>query len=227
MILTVSQAWKTTYPEAHVGTLAMRDVANPRRHAELERRKGALEEELRARFAGQSKADLAALPTMRAYHAFYKRFKKTYHVLLQLRSVTLQGKPLPSVAALVEAMFMAEVKNGLLTAGHDLEVVQAPLRLDVADGSERYTRINGQEQGLKTGDMFIADAQGVISSVIYGPDRRTQITPDTRQVIFTVYAPGGIKKQAVHQHLEDIRDNVLLVAPEATVEELHVYGGES
>ena len=33
----------------------------------------------------------------------YRRFQQTYHVALQLESVALKGKPLPRVAALVEA----------------------------------------------------------------------------------------------------------------------------
>jgi len=226
-ILIVSTAWRTTYPQAHVGTLAMRDVTNPRRHPDLQARKRALEEALRARFAGQGKADLAALPTMRAYHVYYKRYKKTYHVLLQLRSVVLQGKSLPNVAALVEAMFMAELDNGLLTAGHDLDKASAPLTLDVARGDERYVLLNGREQVLKPGDMIMSDAQGVICSVIYGSDRRTAIGPGTQRVMFVVYAPAGIEAEAVHRHLEEIRDNVWLIAPEAAVEELHVYGGET
>jgi DNA/RNA-binding domain of Phe-tRNA-synthetase-like protein len=202
----------------------MGDVTNPRRHAELERRKQALEAELRTRFAGQSKADLAALDTMRAYRAYYKRFKKTYHVLLQLRSVALEGRSLPSVAALVEAMFMAELKNGLLTAGHDLDLVREPITLDVAQGDERYVLLNGREQQLKPHDMIMTDTKGVICSVIYGLDRRTAIGPETRRVMFVVYTPAGISAASVRQHLEEMRDNVQLVAPGATVEELHVYG---
>ena len=84
--------------------------------------------------------------------------------------------------------------------------------------------MNGKEQVLKTGDMFIADTEGILSSIIYGPDSRTQITPKTRQVLFTVYAPPGIERPIVQQHLEDMRDNVLLVSPEAEVKELEVYG---
>jgi DNA/RNA-binding domain of Phe-tRNA-synthetase-like protein len=164
---------------------------------------------------------------MRAYRAYYKRFRKTYHVLLQLRSVALEGKPLPGVAALVEASFMAEIKNGLLTAGHDLDQVHEPLTLDVARGDERYVVLNGREQQLKPGDMIMTDAQGVICSVIYGLDRRTAIRPGTQRVLFVVYAPAGIGAEAVRGHLEEIRDNVSLVAPGAVVEELHVYGGET
>jgi DNA/RNA-binding domain of Phe-tRNA-synthetase-like protein len=205
----------------------MRDVANPRRHAELERHKQALEEELRSRFAGHSKSELAALPTMRAYRDYYKRFRKTYHVLLQLRSVALEGKPLPSVAALVEASFTAELKNGLLTAGHDLDRVQEPITLGVAGGDERYVLLNGREQTLKADDMIMSDAQGVICSVIYGLDRRTAIGPHTRRVMFVVYAPEGIDPRAVREHLEEMQDNVSLIASEGIVEELYVYGGKN
>jgi len=202
----------------------MRDVLNPERHAALDKRKEELENQLRARFSDYDRAALKALPTIQAYNAYYKRYKKTYHVRLQLESVVFKGKPIPRVAALVEVMFVAELKNLLLTAGHDLDAVQMPVKLDVAGGSERYIRLNGQEQELKPGDMMIADAQGVISCVLYGPDRRTRITPETRQVLFTVYAPPGIGEQAVHDHLQDIQANVLLVAPQADVELLEVYG---
>lgn len=50
-----------------------------------------------------------------------------------------EGQVRPSVAALVEAMFIAELKNLLLTAGHDLDAVELPLKLDIARGGERYT----------------------------------------------------------------------------------------
>ena len=223
-MFSVTEAWKRTYPGAAVGVLALHDVANPRRHPGLEERKEALEQRLRERYAGADRAALKALPVMQAYGAYYKRFKKSYHVRLQLESVVLQGKPIPRVAALVEAMFMAELEDLLLTAGHDLALVHRPVRIDVAAGTERYVRINGQEQELKAGDMYIADAEGVLSTIIYGPDHRTRIQPETREALFTAYAPPGIGEEAVQRHLENIQANVLLVAPEAQVELLAVYG---
>ena len=222
-MFSVCEGWKTTYPGAAVGILALRDVANPAQHPALERRKEELESQLRAQFGGYDRADLRALPTLQAYHNYYKRFKKTYHVQLQLESVVFKGKSIPRVAALVEAMFMAELKNLLLTAGHDLDVLQTPVKLDVSDGTELYIKINGQEQILKADDMMIADAQGIISSVLYGPDQRTRITPETRGALFTVYAPPGIGEETVRQHLQDIQDNVTLFAPEARVDTLEVF----
>lgn len=204
----------------------MRYVRNPDHDVALDERKGALEDELRTRYAGYDRAALRALPTMQAYHNYYKRFKKSYHVQLQLESIAFKGKPIPRVAALVEAMFMAELDHLLLTAGHDLELVQEPAGVYVADGSQRFVRINGQEQQLKAGEMYIADAEGVLSSVIYGPDQRTRIGPETRQVLFTTYAPRGIGTRAVEDHLRCIRDYTLLFAPEAEVVSLEAFGTE-
>jgi DNA/RNA-binding domain of Phe-tRNA-synthetase-like protein len=95
--------------------------------------------------------------------------------------------------------------------------------LDVAAGGERYVLLNGREEELKAGDMMMVDRQGVISSVLYGPDQRTRITPDTRDVLFAVYAPPGIGEAPVRRHLEDLRDAVLLIAPTAALEALEVY----
>jgi DNA/RNA-binding domain of Phe-tRNA-synthetase-like protein len=216
--------WISAFLNAHAGVLVMRDVANPAQHPELEKRKLELEEGLRAQFSGLDRAALSSHQVLQAYNAYYKRFKKTYHVQLQLESIAWKGKSIPSVSALVEAMFMAEVKNMLLTAGHDLDTVQLPLTLDVSKGTESYTLMRGQEQGLKPDDMFISDQSGVISSIIYGPDQRTQITANTHNVVFTVYAPAGIEARTVELHLEDIRDYILLIAPKARVELLKVFG---
>jgi DNA/RNA-binding domain of Phe-tRNA-synthetase-like protein len=222
-MLIVSETWKGTYPGATVGILALRNVANPKRHPALEARKAALEERLRAQLSGQTKVDLKALPTIQAYTAYYKRFKKTYHLLLQLESVALKGQPIPRVAALVEAMFMAELDDLLLTAGHDLEKIQQPITLGVANGSERFVNIAGKENVLKPGDMFITDARDVLSSIIYGSDRRTMITADTTQALFTTYTPAGIGAEAVRQHLQHIQENVALLAPQVETIALEVH----
>jgi DNA/RNA-binding domain of Phe-tRNA-synthetase-like protein len=109
----------------------------------------------------------------------------------------------------------------LLTAGHDLDVLQLTLTLDASKGNESYQLMRGEEQILKAEDMFIRDEVGIISSIIYGPDKRTQITSNTKNVIFTVYAPDGIEKQTVIDHLEDIQEYVKLFSPESQAEILN------
>jgi DNA/RNA-binding domain of Phe-tRNA-synthetase-like protein len=223
-LFRISDTWKKTFPEAHTGVLILRDLTNPTHHPGLEERKEALQEELRTRYSGQDRAELLKQPVLQAYAAYYRQFNKTYHVQLQLESLLFKGKPIPTVASMVEAMFMAEMNNLLLTAGHDLDAVVAPVRLDVAKGSESYTLLRGDVQNPKAGDMMITDRQAIISSIVYGPDQRTQIRGETRNVLFTVYAPSGISSQLIEHHLQEIQQNVRLVAENAQLEMLEVFG---
>ncbi len=224
-MIMLSDSWKSAFPDAHVGFLALDGVSNPTHHPELEGLKRDLEADLRARLGGLDRKGLEALSVLPAYAAYYKPFKKTYHVLAQLESVVLKGRSLPGVAALVEAMFMAELKNLVLTAGHDLARLETPITVSVAAGTETYTTLRGQEQTLKAGDMAMADRAGVISSILYGLDHRTQITAATTSVLFAAYAPRGVGADAVARHLDDIVSLVRVIAPMMTVRSLSVLGG--
>jgi DNA/RNA-binding domain of Phe-tRNA-synthetase-like protein len=219
----VTRRWREIHPNASAGILIMQGVSNPDFHPALEERKQFLEDELRSIYEGMDRAKLAALPVIQAYNAYYKPYKKTYHVQLQLESLVSKGRSIPRVFALVEAMFMAELSNLLLTAGHDLSAIKSPVHLEAADGDEVYTTLQGAEKTLKPGDMYMYDDKGVISSVLYGPDARTQITPHTTEVLFAVYAPEGIHKATLVKHLENIRENVLLFSPAAQIDRLDIY----
>ena len=218
-MLTVTPEWKTTFPGASAGVLIIHDADNPAAHPALALRKAEIETQLRTDFQDA----LVDSETLEIYTQYYKRFKKTYHVKLQLKSIVQQGKSIPDAQALVQAMFMAEMKNMLLTAGHDLDKLHLPLVLDVSHGDETYTLMRGTEQQLKAGDMYIRDGEGILSDVIYGPDRRSSIDPDTRNAVYTIYAPQGIPRQAVLDHLQDIADYVRIASPYAKIELIQVY----
>ncbi|MFN2120221.1 MAG: phenylalanine--tRNA ligase beta subunit-related protein [Anaerolineales bacterium] len=220
----VSARWRDAYPDARVGVLVLLGAANPSFHPGLESRRVELEEQIRGRFTTMDRAALLTQPPLAAYHAYYRRFGQTYHVQLQLESILLKGKHIPSGLALVQAMFMAELDTLHLTAGHDLDSIRLPLTLDVAGGAETYTLLRGTPHTTKSGDMMISDQDGVVSSIVYGPDERTQIRPETRNAVFTTYAPPGISRDSVQEHLERLRQLVLLFAPEARAAHQQVYG---
>lgn len=221
----VSPDLQPTYPGTAIGLLVMRGVTNPQEHSVLTQRAADLESRLREQFGTRDRAFLKELPAIQAYEAYYKRFKKSYHVRMQLESVAIKGKSLPRVGSLVQVMFMAELQNHLLTAGHDADLLKSPVDVGVANGTESYVLMSDKEQLCKEGDMRIADADGVISSIVYGPDRRTRLNPNSRSVCYTVYGVPGIGDDAVRTHLEHLRDLVTLIATDAKVEELSVVTG--
>ncbi|MHC1781296.1 MAG: phenylalanine--tRNA ligase beta subunit-related protein [Anaerolineaceae bacterium] len=229
MIFEINDKWRRSHPGACVGNLLLNMLENPAGGpglAALEERRLELEARLREQFEGKTRADIAALPGIQAYSQYYRRFDKSYVVQLQLESIVFKGKSIPSISGLVEAMFMAEIKNQLLTAGHDADKLNLPVTLNSAAGNEEYTLLRGTSQALKAGDMFMSDREGVISSIIYGPDQRTQISPATRRALFAVYAPAGVGENALRSHLADIVTYVRVFSPEAQVEFSSVFNSD-
>ena len=99
-MFVITSAWKAAYPEAHAGVVVMRSVSNPAHDPALESRKAALEEGLRAQFSGQDRAALARHPVLQAYAEYYRHFKKTYHIQLQLRHQVTQHQELGTLVAI-------------------------------------------------------------------------------------------------------------------------------
>jgi DNA/RNA-binding domain of Phe-tRNA-synthetase-like protein len=216
MKFILSARWRETYPQGVMGVLAMDGISNAGPAHDLSPLRSEIEGELRKRYTGLDRPALKDLPAIKAYDDFYRKFKKTYHLLLQLESV-LGGKSIPGGDPLVSAMFMAELEDLLLTAGHDYERISGPIRFDVAQGTEQYERMNGKEQVLKSGDLYAADDSGVLSSVIYGPDRRTRIQPSTTAALFTTYGVPGIESEKLLVHLQRLRDLIQVFSPNAAV----------
>jgi DNA/RNA-binding domain of Phe-tRNA-synthetase-like protein len=121
--ITATPEWRTVHPGAAIGLLELSNLDNTRPALQLDGRKRETEARLRERYRGFTRQDFLSLPVMAAYAQYYKRFDKTYHVLLQVESIVLKGKPLPNVSPLVDANFMAEVDTLVLTAGHECRQV--------------------------------------------------------------------------------------------------------
>ena len=226
-MINISTDWETTYPGAALGILSMRSAHPEGKSLEFNAKRESLELVLREKYKSADRSMILDLPAMAAYAAYYKRFKKTYHLLLQLESVAKKNKPIPQTGPLVQAVFMAEMNSFLLTAGHDLDQIHGSIKLDVSKGNERYTPLRGEEVTCKRDDMVMSDSQSAICSVIRGQDKRTMITQNTDNVLYVVYVPPGILAKAIEDHLTDLTENVLLVSPQAQIDFQHVYYAKS
>jgi DNA/RNA-binding domain of Phe-tRNA-synthetase-like protein len=218
LTLQFTDAWRAAYPGAAVGLLAITSVRNHSPGDGLRERLRSIEDAVRARHAGRSRTDLERQPAMRPYVEHYRRFGKTYHVLLQLESVAFRGRPLAADQSLVSAMFAAEIDDLLLTAGHDLAALRPPLVAGVTRGEERYVGIGGRAIDLKPGDLSIRDDEGILSTVIHGPDQRTRLREETGSVLYTTYAPRGISDSDLEAHLHRIEVLVRADCPTAATE---------
>jgi len=217
LTISASEEWQEAHPDARIGLLEISGVENHSPSAALEERKRMIETHLRERYQGYTRQDFHSLPVISAYGRYYKRFDKTYHVLLQLESLVLKGKNLPTVSPLVDANFMAELETQVLTAGHDVEKLFGPVIMDVSHATDEMTRMSGSPKKLQAGDMIMRDVHGVTCSIIYGQDDRSPITPGTSHVLYVCYAPAGVPVGSVRGQLERILEHVRLFCPAGVV----------
>ncbi len=219
LAISGTQTWRKQHPGGTIGLLELSGVDNSAGAPGLDERKREAEALLRDRYQGYTRQDFLALPVMAGYREYYRRFKKTYHILLQVEAIVLKGRNLPDVSPLVDANFVAEVETLVLTAGHDVDRLQEPVRIDVSREGDRITQMNGTTRAIRPGDMIMRDAGGISCSILYGQDNRSPISPRTSRVLYVCYAPEGVLAEIVQEQLGRIEANVRLFSPEARVEQ--------
>lgn len=218
-------AWHTAHPGAVIGLLELSGITQPEASPALEARKREVEAQIRARYQGGARKDIAAHPVMAAYIKYYKRFSKTYHVLLQAESVAIKGKNLPAVCPLVDAAFTSEMESFVLTAGHDVDLLQPPILIDVSHEDEQMVQMDGTVKVIRAGDMIMRNAEGISCSILYGQCKRSPITAQTKHVLYVAYAPNGVPVETVRAHLDGIEANIRTFSPNATLEQISfLYG---
>lgn len=217
--IRTSQEWHDAWKGAMFGVLEISSVENLLALPELDDRKRDIERRLRERYSGFSRQEFSTLPVMAEYIRYYKRFEKTYHVLLQVESLVLKGKNLPSVSLLVDANFMAEVETLVLSAGHDGDKLKGDVVLDVAREGEQFVQMGGAVKTIPARDMIMRDEAGVCCSILYGQDDRSPITPETTHVLYVAYVPPGVPEDAVERHFTQITEVVSRFSPKAVVEQ--------
>jgi len=216
-MITIDPKIYSRYPGFHCAWMTVTNAGQTADRPALDLLKGEGIRQLKKQHAGYERSSFIRTEPVCRYVQYYKSFGRTYPVLQQLESILLKDKGLPAVGALIEAMFLAEVQNLLLTAGHDRNCLQGKLNLQTADGTETYHGITGKEQQLTAGDLCISDECGILSSILGGPDQRTKITADTKDVLYFVYGVDGVTKEQLSRHLEMIAACLGTVIPEAQI----------
>ena len=200
---------------ARMGFLEARGLPALPCHPALEARRLELEQELRARHQGQDRRALAERPALAAFAGYYRGFGQTSHLLAQLESVALKGKSIPSRSCAVTALFMAEMKHGVLAAAHDLGRLSGTLRMAAGSGAETYVALGGRTASVHPGDLFLSQDRGVLSSILSGPDQDTPVGPETRDVLYAFYAPEALAGADLDAAMDEVEACLALFAPEA------------
>ena len=189
---------KILYPTAHFGGLTIHNQQNQNKHPDLEQAKRQLEKTIRETYSDPKEDSV-----VQNYADYYQRWEKTYPIEFQINSIK-KGRTFPQVSTLVDSMFLAELKNRILTSGHDRDTIQGELVYDLADEGEEYTKLNDRKQVLVKNDIILRDEEGVLASILFGPAARTSITMNTVNPLYYAWCPIGFTTEAVDIHLSSI-----------------------
>ncbi len=202
MKITLTHRLKETYPDSIFGSLIIKNVPNRKKDKTLEGQKRNLERKIREEYVEVDKDDM-----LQYYNTYFKMGKKTYPIEFQINTIK-NGRKFPQVSVLVDSMFVAELKNKILTSGHDLDEIQGELTFDVSQGGEQYVKLNDQDQTLKKNDVILKDKRGILASILYGPARRTAITLKTTNALYFAWCPLLIDEELIRSHLNIILQNL-------------------
>lgn len=174
-----------------------------------------VEEHLRLLREKYADYDRKALFSENVYFRFFKKFKKTYPVMMQLESFLLKGRPFPIDNPVTAIPFLAELETQILSGTHDVDFVLGDIRLFAGTEKAPFPGMRGEEAHTYPGDFCARDEEGIIFSMIAGADARTCVKESSRHVFYPVFGVAGQPEAEITAVLDRLEEYVRVLAPEA------------
>ena len=121
----------------------------------------------------------------------------------QLKHV--QEKGLPGGNPLVKALLLSEMSTGALMGAQDAAAIKGSLVCDVAEEGETFRGMRA-EVLCRKGEIVLRDSESIIATLFQGPDRRTRLNKDTRDIVFFIFSVPGISAADVQEGVETVRN---------------------
>lgn len=162
--------------------------------------------------------DRKAVFTQNPYFRFFRKFKKTYPVMLQFESVLLKGRPFPKENAVAEVPFLLELTTHVLSGAHDIDRMDGQVELFLGTEKAPFPGMRGEQMHTYPGDFCGRDASGIIFSMIAGADERTCAHSDTRHVLYPIFGTPELPEQVIRNAMERLILYIKVLSPGARIE---------
>jgi DNA/RNA-binding domain of Phe-tRNA-synthetase-like protein len=110
-----------------------------------------------------------------------------------------QGKGLYQISNIVDIVNLGQIETGWPYGCYDRDRVRPPVTLRLGEREEKYEGI-GRRVWHLAGRPVLADTEGPFGSPI-SDSTRTMITPETRSLMVTIFAPASVPDAAIEQAL--------------------------
>jgi len=146
---------------------------------------------------------VAEMESVRAVRAMFRvwgldpsKYRPSSEALLRRLA---QGKGLYQISNIVDIVNLGQIETGWPYGCYDRDRVHPPVTLRLGERGEKYEGI-GRRVWHLDGRPVLADREGPFGSPI-SDSTRTMVTPETRSLVVTIFAPATAPDHAIHQAL--------------------------
>lgn len=176
-----------------------------------------VEEELSQLRCRYEEYDRKAVFGENPYVRFFKKFKKTYPVMMQFESVLLKGRPFPRFNPVAEVPFLMEIVTHALSGAHDADQISGTVELYSGTCKEEFPGLRGTPFHTYPGDFCGRDDAGIIFSMIAGADSRTCAKMDSRHVLYPVFGTPELPVDEIRNAMDVLIGYIGVLSPDAKI----------
>jgi DNA/RNA-binding domain of Phe-tRNA-synthetase-like protein len=157
----------------------------------------------KARF--ESAAEDTFQPALRRINLFETYFAENgVRCPLGEQFAAIRKKGLPTTGVLIQTLLFAEMSTGLLMGAQNAAAIKGDLVYDLAAAGESFKGMRS-EVSCRENEIVVRDGDGIIASLLQGPDHRTRLLKDSVDLVFLVFSVPGITIDDVEHGIEVIR----------------------
>jgi hypothetical protein len=150
---------------------------------------GAFKKEVRA-FTERTVKSLSAEDESRhvnlaEFERFFKVNGQEFPLTKQIANAASRG--FPPVPPPVLALLALEAATGILMGVQNLDAIDSFVTLDCLESAESFIGMRGEHVTCAMGQIVVRDKQSIVASLFRGPDKRTAVQPDGRNLLFYVF----------------------------------------
>lgn len=157
-----------------------------------------------------------------SYFRYFRKFKKTYPVMMQVESFLLKGKLFPEGRYTNAVAFLTELKTRCLLGSHDADMIEGDLVIYNETEKTPFPSIHGGEAHSYPGDITCRDDLSIVVSMIAGADARTCLNDNSSHVLYFAFGTPGMREDALTGYLEQVREYIEVLAPGSETK-MHVF----
>ena len=150
------------------------------------------------------------------YFRYFRKFKKTSPIMMQVESFLLKGRPFPEGKYTNSVAFLTELRTRCLLGSHDADMIEGDLVIYTETENREFPSIHGGTAHSYPGDITCRDDLSIVVSMIAGADARTCLSDDSRHVLYFAFGTPGMKEEALQGYLAKVEEYVKVLAPAAT-----------